>query len=446
MTEKPITPQYYSNSLILKTVFPLILSLLLEQLIGLTDVIFLGRVGEIELGASALAGVVYLALVMFGFGYSFGLQAYMGQKNGEKDFFSIGSAFHNGALFLLLLAAFMMAIGFYWGSPFLEKICESPEVAASAEKYFFWRTVGIPFTFLCAVFRAFFMATLRPSVLTIGSVVMVVCNVVLNYFLIFGFGPIPALGISGAAIASTISEAVCLLVYVVYTWRYAMPERYGLLRAVVWNSAMQLQLFRLGRWLMIQEGMAFGAWLYFFIAVEHLGPAALAISNVVRQIASLFYLITHGFGTTAGAISANLIGERRFDEISSVCRRTLVLTSIMLAPVYLFVVFFPEAVLGIFTNLTDIVTGGVQTTWVLMGSLLVTVPAMFYNFAMGAMGLTKETSIASITSSIIYVAYIAVVAHYTQDVAMVWSSEFVYNITIGVICAYYFRQHRWRQL
>ena len=114
MTEKPITPQYYSNSLILKTVFPLILSLLLEQLIGLTDVIFLGRVGEIELGASALAGVVYLALVMFGFGYSFGLQAYMGQKKRRKRFFqyweclsqwctlfTVARGVHDGDRFLL---------------------------------------------------------------------------------------------------------------------------------------------------------------------------------------------------------------------------------------------------------------------------------------------------------------------------------------------------------
>ena len=75
MTEKLIRPQYYSNRQILQMVFPLILSLMIEQLIGFTDVVFLGRVGEVELGASALAGVMYLALIRFGFGYSFSLQA-----------------------------------------------------------------------------------------------------------------------------------------------------------------------------------------------------------------------------------------------------------------------------------------------------------------------------------------------------------------------------------
>ena len=79
MHEKVIHPQVYGTSQILKMVLPLILSLLIEQVIGLTDVIFLGRVGEIELGASALAGVMYLSVVMFGFGYCFSLQAFMGQ-------------------------------------------------------------------------------------------------------------------------------------------------------------------------------------------------------------------------------------------------------------------------------------------------------------------------------------------------------------------------------
>ena len=50
------------------------MSILIEQLINITDAIFLGHVGEIELGASALAGIWYLAIYMLGFGFSLGLQ------------------------------------------------------------------------------------------------------------------------------------------------------------------------------------------------------------------------------------------------------------------------------------------------------------------------------------------------------------------------------------
>ena len=54
--------------------FPVMMSILIEQLINITDAIFLGHVGEIELGASALAGIWYLTIYMLGFGFSLGLQ------------------------------------------------------------------------------------------------------------------------------------------------------------------------------------------------------------------------------------------------------------------------------------------------------------------------------------------------------------------------------------
>ena len=65
--------------------FPVMMSLLMEQLINLTDTIFLGHVGEVELGASALAGMYYIAIYMLGFGFSLGLQVMIARRNGERN-------------------------------------------------------------------------------------------------------------------------------------------------------------------------------------------------------------------------------------------------------------------------------------------------------------------------------------------------------------------------
>ena len=56
----------------------------MEQLINITDAVFLGHVGEIELGASAIAGIYYLAVYMLGFGFSIGLQVMIARKNENK--------------------------------------------------------------------------------------------------------------------------------------------------------------------------------------------------------------------------------------------------------------------------------------------------------------------------------------------------------------------------
>ncbi len=64
--------------------FPVMMSILMEQLINITDAVFLGHVGEIELGASALAGIYYLAIYMLGFGFSIGLQVMIARRNGNN--------------------------------------------------------------------------------------------------------------------------------------------------------------------------------------------------------------------------------------------------------------------------------------------------------------------------------------------------------------------------
>lgn len=72
----------------------------MEQLINITDAIFLGHVGEVELGASALAGIYYLAVYMLGFGFSIGLQVMIARRNGEQHYKETGRTFFQGVYFL----------------------------------------------------------------------------------------------------------------------------------------------------------------------------------------------------------------------------------------------------------------------------------------------------------------------------------------------------------
>ena len=75
----------YSYRKIWMIAYPILISTLIEQLIGMTDTAFLGRVSEVALGASALAGVYYMVLFMIGLGFSIGVQIIIGRRNGEGN-------------------------------------------------------------------------------------------------------------------------------------------------------------------------------------------------------------------------------------------------------------------------------------------------------------------------------------------------------------------------
>lgn len=78
----------------------------MEQLINITDAVFLGHVGEVELGASAIAGIYYLAVYMLGFGFSIGLQVMIARRNGEQNYKETGKTFFSGTILLIGISCF----------------------------------------------------------------------------------------------------------------------------------------------------------------------------------------------------------------------------------------------------------------------------------------------------------------------------------------------------
>ena len=75
-------PATYSYRQIWQIAYPVLIGTLMEQLIGLTDTAFLGRVGEVELGAAAIGGIFFVAIFMIGLGFSTGAQILMARRNG----------------------------------------------------------------------------------------------------------------------------------------------------------------------------------------------------------------------------------------------------------------------------------------------------------------------------------------------------------------------------
>ena len=268
-------PQRYSFKSIWKTTFPILVALVMEELLGMTDTAFLGRVGEVELGASAIAGVYFSILYMLGFGFSIGVQIIIGWRNGEanengKGFDSIGRVFWQGVWFLAALALLTMVLSYLLSPPLLRGILKSENIYEAALVYVNWRIPGLLFAFMTALFRAFYVGICETKSLTWNSIVLVGSNIFLDWVLIFGHLGAPAMGIKGAALASTISEGISLLFFVVWAF-FTTDKKYGLQKMVkpVWKELKRI--FSTASWVMVEYVLNISVWLFFFLFIEHLG-------------------------------------------------------------------------------------------------------------------------------------------------------------------------------
>ena len=440
------TPQTtYSYRNIMRVAYPILISLVMEQMIGLTDTAFLGRVGEIELGASAIAIIYYMVIFMVGFGFSLGAQIIIGRRNGEGQYKETGKIFWNGLYFVLGLAGILIA-GSEVVSPYLMKMMVSSEsIYAAALDYVHWRLPGLLFAFVTTMFRAFYIGTTQTKTLTLNSIVMVASNIIFNWILIFGKFGLPALGITGAAIGSSLAELVSMLFFVIYTRRKCDRPKYGLDRPARFDIIEIKGMMPVCVWTMIQHVISISTWFIFFVYIEHLGERSLAISNICRSVSGLLWVVLQSFAGTCSTLVSNIIGEGHQDKVMSLVKRVLKLSLGTVCTMVILFCIFPEAVARIYTDIPGLVTASVPALIVMCSSYLFQVPGMVFFQAVSGTGSTKTAFRLELAALVIYVAYCTlIIAVMKADIAICWTAEHVYAASMMILCYTYLKSGRWK--
>ena len=420
------------------------MTLLMEHLIGLTDTAYLGRVGEVELGASALAGVYYLVIYMLGFGFSVGAQVLIARRNGEGNYHSIGDVFRQGTLFLLAFAALLFFCSHAYSPVLLRGLIESDAVFQATVDYIDWRVYGFFFSFMAAMFRSFFVGTTQTKTLTLNSVVMVVSNVVFNYILIFGKFGCPAFGIAGAAMGSSLAELVSLIFFIVYTRSRIDYRKYGLDKVEKPDLRELRKILGISSWIMVQNLISMSTWFIFFVYIEHLGERELAITNIVRSLSGFLFMIVLAFASTCSSVVSNLIGAGEENQVMAVIRRHVRITYAIVLPIALLMSVLPKLFLAIYTDIPDLIDASVASVWVMCSAYLLIVPSNIYFQSVSGTGNTKTAFGLEMMALVIYVAYITVTILIMRvDVAIAWSAEAVYAVIMFLLGYRYMKSGKW---
>jgi putative MATE family efflux protein len=383
---------------------PIMVSLLMEQLINLTDSIFLGHVSQIDLGASALAAMYYSAIYMLGFGFSLGTQVVIARRNGEGKYTEVGKVFYQALIFLSLFAIVVFALSKLFSPALLRLLITSENIYQATVRYIEWRDYSFLFAFPLLAIRAFFIGTTNTKILTANSIVMVVCNIAFNYLLIFGKAGFPRLEISGAAIGSSLAGLVGLVFLIIYMWKHVDKKRYGI--HAVFDLKLSLHLLSISVWTMIRQFFCIAPWFLFFVAIEHLGECELASANVVRSISMLFFVIVNSFATTNISLVSNLIGAKKSEQVMQTCLRVINLDYAIGIPLILLAFIFSDSLLGLFTKDTAVIQTAFYPFCVMLSTFIISVPAYTYCNTVIGTGNTKIAFLFQMINIAIYLLYL----------------------------------------
>ena len=435
-----------SNKEIFKITYPIFLTFLAQNIINVTNTAFLGRVGEVELGASAIGGVLYFAIFMIGFGFSQGAQILIGRRNGEKNYKQIGPIFNNSLLFNFLLATVIFAISIKGVPALMKFLVTSDHIYKSSIQYMNWRIYGFFFAYVTVIFRSFYVGITQTRILTTSAFLMAITNIFFDYTLIFGHFGFPKLGIEGAGISSVISEIVTLIYMIWHTIYRTDMKLYGLFEFRKVELKTILTILNLSVFIMFQYFISISTWFMFFIFIERMGEQPLAVSNIGRSMYTLLMIPGTALATSVSTLVSNLIGAGRKEEVLPFVRKVVGIGLLIALPMALLTYIFPEQFARIYTDNSSLIAACIPVMKVVSTAILFCAVGMLIFNAVSGTGNTRTAFVIEFLTLFFYLSYVyytAIVHPY--PVAVVWMSEFVYWTIIGGLGYIYLLKGNWRK-
>lgn len=436
----------YSNKHIWNISFPIIIGLLAQNIINVTDTAFLGRVGEVELGASAMGGLFYICLFTIFFGFSTGAQIIIGRRNGEKNYTAIGPVMIQGILFLMLLAIIIFGVSFFYAGDIMRVMISSEAIWEATVTFLKWRIIGFFFDVFNVMFRAFYVGITKTKILTANAFVMAITNIILDYVMIFGKFGCPAMGLEGAAIASVIAEFASTLFFVIYSFFTINRKKYGLTRVKSIDFRLLKQVLEISIYTMFQYFISMGTYFLFFVTIERQGQHSLAIANIVRSIYIVMFIPLNALSATSNTLVSNIIGEGRIKDVMPLIRRISRLSFFIMSACVLLLCIFPRTVLSVYTNDASLINESVSSIYMVSIALIISsIASVFFNSVSGT-GNTKSALILELGVLVLYTVYIYLTGMYFKlPVYICFSAEIVYFSGLLIGSAFYLRFADWKK-
>lgn len=303
------------KALFYRNVFALVLPMALQNLInvGITsaDVIMLGKVGEIALSSSSLAGQIYFIMSLILFGLTSGAAVITAQYWGKKDIETIEKVLGISMRIGLIVGVLFFAAAQLMPTTLMKIFTSEPIIIEEGVRYLRIVSWSYPLAAAAVVYLNIMRSVERVIISTLVYSISLVINVIFNAIFIFGLGPAPTMGVAGAACATVIAHVVEFGIVVFYVLRINYSVFFRLKNLFIREKAL-MKDFKIYALPVILNELAWGTGISAIAAIiGHLGSAAVAANSITQVTRQLAIVVTMGVANAAAIILGRTIGEKK---------------------------------------------------------------------------------------------------------------------------------------
>lgn len=310
-----------------KTLFQVAAPLVLQQLITtsvqLVDNVMVGRLGESSIGAVSVINQLYFIVILVTFGAYAGAGIFTSQFFGSGDHDKLKQTFRFKLITGALIALIALIIFTVFGENLIRLFTKNPETIKQGLAYLkIARWSAFPWVISVAISNTFREMSITKPLLYI-SIVAIITNTLLNFLLIFGLLGFPALGVTGAAIATFISRFVELGLMIVLLIKKGSIFNTKMTQMLHIQPKLLRSMIIMSIPLTLNELLWSTGQTAFLHAYSTRGDSALAALNISGAISQLVFVTFGGIATAVAVLVGNTLGKNALDEAKDNARKLI---------------------------------------------------------------------------------------------------------------------------
>lgn len=355
-TERDFTTTSLGKAIFILSV-PMVLEMIMESVFAVVDIFFVSKLGANAVATVGITESVMTIIYAIGGGLSTATTALVARRIGEKDPRKAGTAAFQAILLAFLVSTLISLPGMLYARSFLRLMGATEEMISEGFLYpaiMFGSSGIVMLLFIInAVFRSSGDAAVSMRVMWLANII----NLVLDPILIFGLGPIPAMGIMGAAIATAIGRSIAV-VYQFYLLFQSHHRIHLTLSSIKFQPRTMASLLKVSVGGILQNMISTSSWIILVRIIAVSGAAALAGYTIAIRIVLFALLPAWGISNAAATLVGQNLGAGHPERAERSVWITSYINMAVMGIVSLFFVVYPDAFIRMFISDPEVIRQG----------------------------------------------------------------------------------------